>query len=52
LNRFRQFFQAMLAAGVYLPPSQFEALFVSLAHRPEDLQETLSAAAKALAAID
>ena len=51
LNRFRKFFQGMLAEGVYLPPSQFEALFISLAHGPEDLQETLRAAEKALAAI-
>jgi glutamate-1-semialdehyde 2,1-aminomutase len=50
LNRFKRFFQGMLAEGVYLPPSQFEAWFISLAHRREDLEETLRAAAKALAA--
>ncbi|WP_041283977.1 glutamate-1-semialdehyde 2,1-aminomutase [Desulfobacca acetoxidans] len=47
-GRFQQFFQAMLAQGVYLPPSQFEAWFVSLAHSPEDLQKALSAGEKAL----
>jgi glutamate-1-semialdehyde 2,1-aminomutase len=51
LPRFRKFFQSMLAAGVYLPPSQFEALFLSLAHRPADLQATLTAAEEALAAV-
>ena len=51
LDRFRHFFQGMLAAGVYLPPSQFEAFFISRAHRPEDLQAAVSAAAKVLAAI-
>ncbi|MCK9374532.1 MAG: glutamate-1-semialdehyde 2,1-aminomutase [Syntrophobacterales bacterium] len=44
LNRFRQFFQGMLAAGVMLPPSQFEAFFVSLAHARQDLQDTVDAA--------
>lgn len=46
LSRFRQFFQGMLKEGVYLPPSQFEALFVSLAHRQEDLEFTVAAARK------
>jgi glutamate-1-semialdehyde 2,1-aminomutase len=51
LNRFRRFFQGMLAAGIYLPPSQFEALFISLAHRPEDLEAAGRAADEALAAL-
>jgi glutamate-1-semialdehyde 2,1-aminomutase len=51
LTKFRRFFQGMLAAGIYLPPSQFEAFFLSLAHRPEDLQAMVSAAAQVLAAI-
>jgi glutamate-1-semialdehyde 2,1-aminomutase len=46
LDRFRSFFQGMLAAGVYLPPSQFEAFFVSLAHRREDLEFFLEAASR------
>jgi glutamate-1-semialdehyde 2,1-aminomutase len=49
LNRFRQFFQGMLAAGIYLPPSQFEAWFISLAHSREDLQKTAAAAREAWA---
>ena len=44
LSRFRRFFGAMLERGVYLAPSAFEAGFVSLAHRPADIAETLEAA--------
>jgi glutamate-1-semialdehyde 2,1-aminomutase len=44
LAAFRNFFQGMLAAGVYLPPSQFEALFISAAHTEEDLEYTAAAA--------
>ena len=36
-SAYAAFFHAMLAQGVYLAPSQFEAAFVSLAHTPEDL---------------
>ncbi|MGH9355948.1 MAG: aspartate aminotransferase family protein, partial [Terriglobia bacterium] len=39
------FFRAMLAHGVYLPPSQFEAAFLSAAHTEEDIAKTLAAAA-------
>jgi glutamate-1-semialdehyde 2,1-aminomutase len=45
---FRSFFASMLADGVYLAPSPFEAGFVSLAHRARDVDETLAAARKAL----
>lgn len=47
--RFARFFNSMLERGIYLPPSQFEALFVSLAHREEELKKTVSAARSALA---
>jgi glutamate-1-semialdehyde 2,1-aminomutase len=43
-TRFKQFFHAMLDAGVYLAPSAFEAGFVSAAHSEADLQQTLDAA--------
>jgi glutamate-1-semialdehyde 2,1-aminomutase len=43
-ERFRCFFAAMLEAGVYLAPSAFEAGFVSLAHGPRELRQTLQAA--------
>ena len=45
---FRRFFASMLEAGVYLAPSPYEAGFVSLAHRPADVEATLAAARKAL----
>ena len=48
--RFGRFFHAMLDRGVYLPPSQFEAAFVSLAHGPDELRLTLQAAREALRA--
>jgi glutamate-1-semialdehyde 2,1-aminomutase len=41
---FGRFFHAMLERGVYLPPAQFEAAFVSLAHREADVDETVRAA--------
>jgi glutamate-1-semialdehyde 2,1-aminomutase len=43
-----RFFQGMLARGVYLPPSQFEAWFVSLAHSEADIDFTVEAAREAL----
>ena len=42
------FCRAMLARGIYLPPSQFEAWFPSLAHIDEHVERTLAAAAAAL----
>jgi glutamate-1-semialdehyde 2,1-aminomutase len=41
--------RGLLARGVYPPPSQFEAWFPSLAHRPQDVERTVQAAAEALA---
>jgi glutamate-1-semialdehyde 2,1-aminomutase len=43
-KRFARFFHAMLDRGVYLPPSQFEAAFVSLAMGERELEHTLAAA--------
>jgi len=40
---FAQFFQEMLKRGIYLPPAQFEAFFISTAHSDEDIQKTLDA---------
>ena len=48
-ERYARYFHAMLARGVYLAPSQFEAAFVSLAHREADLDEAARAAADAMA---
>jgi len=50
-ERYGRFFHAMLAEGVYLAPSQFEAAFVSLAHTDELIGRTIEAARKALASI-
>jgi glutamate-1-semialdehyde 2,1-aminomutase len=47
--RFGRFFHAMLERGVYLPPAQFEALFLSLAHTDADVDRTVQAAGEALA---
>jgi glutamate-1-semialdehyde 2,1-aminomutase len=41
----------MLARGVYLPCSQFEAAFVSVKHTKADIQATIAAADSSLAAI-
>ncbi|MBI5884964.1 MAG: glutamate-1-semialdehyde 2,1-aminomutase [Deltaproteobacteria bacterium] len=41
--RFSRYFTRMLKAGIYLPPSQFEAVFVGLAHGKDDVARTLDA---------
>ncbi|MBI3786281.1 MAG: glutamate-1-semialdehyde 2,1-aminomutase [Deltaproteobacteria bacterium] len=46
---FGRWFRGMLERGVYLPPSQFEAAFVSLAHSDSDIDETVQAAREVLA---
>jgi glutamate-1-semialdehyde 2,1-aminomutase len=46
--RFAKFFHGMLAEGIYIAPSQFEAGFISLAHTSDDIARTVSAAAKTL----
>ena len=47
---FGRFFGEMLRRGIYLPPSQFEAWFVSLAHTEADIDRTIEAARAALKA--
>ena len=42
-ERFGALFRHLLAEGVYLPPSQFECLFPSLAHTDEDVDRTVAA---------
>lgn len=49
--RFAAFFNAMLDRGILLPPSQFEAMFVSAAHSEEDIERTIVAARESLNAI-
>jgi glutamate-1-semialdehyde 2,1-aminomutase len=48
---FGRFFQGMLARGVYLPPSAFEAAFISLAHGEADIEATVRAASDTLATL-
>ena len=47
VDKFKKFFHLMLAQGVYLAPSAFEAGFLSLAHTEEDISNTIAAAKKA-----
>jgi glutamate-1-semialdehyde 2,1-aminomutase len=46
-KRFAQFFIEMMEQGIYLPPSQFEAWFISLAHTQKDLDQTIEACDRA-----
>jgi glutamate-1-semialdehyde 2,1-aminomutase len=48
LERFAKFYQGMRQAGVYIAPSQFEALFLSSAHTVEQIDATVRAAEKVL----
>ena len=47
LDGFAGFFRKMLAQGIYLAPSQFEANFISIKHTAGDIDRTLAAAARA-----
>ena len=51
LDAHAAFCRAMLARGVYLPPSQFEAWFPSLAHGEQEIERTLAAARESLAEV-
>jgi glutamate-1-semialdehyde 2,1-aminomutase len=51
VETFKRFFHAMLARGVYLAPSAYEAGFVSTAHGPAELEHTLAAAHAAFAEV-
>ena len=46
---FGKFFRGMLDAGVYLPPSQYEAVFLGATHSEDDVQRTIAAAKQAFA---
>ena len=47
-ERYARFFRGMLARGIYLPPSQFEAWFLSAAHTRKDVDTTVAAAHAAM----
>ncbi len=48
---FSKYFNKMLEQGIYLAPSQYEAMFMSLVHTEEDIEKTIEAAKKAFASI-
>jgi len=50
-EKFAEYFRHMLQSGIYLPPSQFEACFISVAHTREDLDRTIEAASGALTTV-
>jgi glutamate-1-semialdehyde 2,1-aminomutase len=47
-TRFARYFHALLARGIYVAPSQYEALFLSAAHTDADIARTIEAAAEAM----
>lgn len=49
--KFTSYFNSMLDAGIYLPPSQFEAAFLSMQHRERDIEKTIKASYTALASL-
>ena len=49
--QYARYFRSMLAEGVYLPPAQFEACFLSTAHEENILEQTLQAHKQALQAL-
>lgn len=51
-QRYARFFRGMLARDVYLPPSQFEAWFLSAAHTARDVDQTIAAARGAMKAVN
>jgi glutamate-1-semialdehyde 2,1-aminomutase len=51
VERFKRFFHAMLADGIYLAPSAFEAGFISAAHSATDIDATIAAARRAFSSL-
>lgn len=51
-EKYARYFHEMLKRGIYLPPSQFEALFISTAHTKKDLEKTIKANFESLKAIN
>jgi glutamate-1-semialdehyde 2,1-aminomutase len=47
-KKFAKFFHAMIARGINIPPSQFEAMFISTAHIAADIDRTIAAVAESL----
>ena len=51
IKRFKRFFIEMLTRGIYLAPSAYEAMFISLAHSKQDIEKTIKAAKNSFAKI-
>jgi glutamate-1-semialdehyde 2,1-aminomutase len=51
IQHFATFFHAMLDNGIYLPPSQFEACFLSIVHTTAEIEATITAAERAFATV-
>ncbi|MGM8213009.1 glutamate-1-semialdehyde 2,1-aminomutase [Virgibacillus sp. W0430] len=51
LELFAQYYRGMIEEGVFLPPSQFEGLFLSTAHTKEDIERTIQAVEKVFASL-
>ena len=47
-NKFADLFKGLIKSGVYIPPSQFESMFISYAHTDDDIEQTLRAFEKSL----
>ncbi|MGA2322728.1 MAG: glutamate-1-semialdehyde 2,1-aminomutase [Sedimentisphaerales bacterium] len=52
IHQFKKFFAEMLARGIYIAPSAYEAMFVSLAHSKKDIEKTIEASKAAFKAVD
>lgn len=50
-SRFKAFFHGMLKEGVYFTPSMYEAGFISIAHRDDDIEKTIQAADKVMSSL-
>ena len=51
VKQFKKFFSEMLRQGIYLAPSAYEAMFISLAHTKKDIKSTIAAAGKAFGVV-
>jgi hypothetical protein len=52
IRQFKKFFASMLSNEIYIAPSAYEAMFVSLAHSKKDIEKTIEAAKAAFKAVD
>lgn len=49
IDQFRTYYKSMIEEGIFLPPSQFEGLFLSTAHTDEDIEHTIQSVHKSFA---